>query len=320
MTYVLFTIGIVLLIKGADWLVDGASSLAKKLGVPALVIGLTIVAFGTSMPELIVSLLGAFSGETGVAFGNVIGSNIANLLLILGIAALISPPKLQNSTIWKEIPFSLLAAFVLLIIANDLLIDGIDIASLTRVDGIILILFFVIFIYYVFEVARSKRNKNKKSELEIEPRNLTKIAVLIIAGVVGLFLGGRWTVDGAVSIAQALGVSDFLIAATVVAVGTSLPELVTSIRAAFKKNFDMAVGNVVGSNIFNVFWILGATALVAPIEIPTAINFDIIFLALITLLFFLFMFVGERHRLDRWQAILFLLLYGGYLAFIIARG
>lgn len=320
MTYVLFGIGIILLVKGANWLVDGASSLAKKLGVPTLVIGLTVVAFGTSMPELIVSLLGAFGGEADVAFGNVVGSNIANLLLILGAAALIRPPKLQVSTIWKEIPFSLLAAFVLLIIANDLLIDGINISSLTRVDGLVLLLFFLIFIYYVFGAARAKRNNLKKGKLVIERRSLATIITLVAGGAFALFLGGRWTVDGAVAVARSLGVSDFLIAATVVAVGTSLPELVTSVKATLKNNFDLAVGNVVGSNIFNIFWILGATALVAPIKIPPAINFDIIFLALITLLFFLFMFVGERHKLDRWQATLFLLLYAGYLAFIIGRG
>ena len=320
MVYLLFIIGIALLIKGADWLVDGSSSIAKKLGIPALVIGLTIVAFGTSMPELIVSLLAALKGEADVAFGNIVGSNNANLLLILGIAALIYPLKVKRSTIWKEVPFSLLAALVLLVISNDFRIDGFEIFSLTRVDGIILIAFFVIFLYYIVELARRSHSKIKKGELVIETRSTGKNFLMILIGIAALFLGGRWVVDGAVTIASIFNVSDFLIATTIIAVGTSLPELVTSVVAARKGQADMAVGNVVGSNIFNIFWILGISAFIAPIGIPPAINMDLLFLVAGTILLFVFLFLGQRHKIQRYQGALLLLGYAAYLTFVILRG
>lgn len=321
MTYFLFALGIVLLIKGADFLVDGSSSLAKRFGIPTLIIGLTIVAFGTSMPELIVSLLAAIDGKTDVAFGNIVGSNLANILLILGAAAIIYPLKVKRSTIWKEIPFSLLAAFVLLIISNDLLIDELSIFTLTRVDGLILITFFAIFIYYIVEVARSQRSHVKSSQVHAKVSSPQwKSIIYILGGIVGLWLGGTWVVNGAVLIAESLGASQYLIAATIVAVGTSLPELVTSVSAALKKDTDLAVGNVVGSNIFNIFWILGVTSLVKPVEIPAAINMDILYLLFITSLLFIFMFVGARHRLSRFQGAFFIALYFGYITFIIARG
>ena len=320
MVYLLFIIGIALLIKGADWLVDGSSSIAKKLGIPALVIGLTIVAFGTSMPELIVSLLAALKGEADVAFGNIVGSNNANLLLILGIAALIYPLKVKRSTIWKEVPFSLLAALVLLVISNDFRIDGFEIFSLTRVDGIILIAFFVIFLYYIVELARRSHSKIKKGELVIETRSTGKNFLMILIGIAALFLGGRWVVDGAVTIASIFNVSDFLIATTIIAVGTSLPELVTSVVAARKGQADMAVGNVVGSNIFNILWILGISAFIAPIGIPPAINMDLLFLVAGTILLFVFLFLGQRHKIQRYQGALLLLGYAAYLTFVILRG
>ena len=319
MQIVLFVIGILALIKGADWLVDGSSALAKKWGVSSLIIGLTIVAFGTSAPELIVSLIAVIGGNTGTAFGNVIGSNLANLLLILGIAALIAAPKIKNSAIWKEIPFSLLAIVVLFVVSNDLVIDKIEILSLTRVDGLVLLLFFIIFVFYIIEVARGSRAEVGES-LDIVKMSNRKITLLIIFGAIGLFIGGKWVVDGAVLIAQRFGVSDFLIGATVIAVGTSLPELVTSVRAAMKKDLDLVVGNIVGSNIFNIFWILGLVSIVAPVNIPSNINFDIIFLGLATILLFAFMFLGKKNYLERYQAVIFIIMYLVYITVIIFRG
>jgi len=319
MPIVLFIAGLALLIKGADWLVDGASALAKKFGIPSLIIGLTIVAFGTSAPELIVSLIAVIGGNTGTAFGNVIGSNISNLLLILGASALIATPKIKSSTIWREIPFSLLAVIVLLVVSNDLIIDHLSISSLTRVDGLVLLLFFIIFVYYIVEAAR--RNKAEMGEsLEIVRMNSKKIFFLITIGALGLFIGGKWVVDGAVFIAQSLGVSDFLIGATVIAIGTSLPEFVTSIQSVRKNDLDLAVGNIIGSNIFNIFWILGLTSLIAPVEIPSNINFDIIFLGLATLLLFIFMFLGKKYQLEKYQAVIFIIMYISYIGVIILRG
>jgi cation:H+ antiporter len=319
-TYILFVIGIILLIKGAGWLVNGASSFAKKLRVPTLVIGLTIVAFGTSMPELVVNIISAIKGTTEVAFGNIIGSNISNILLILGIMAIIYTLKVDRSTIWKEIPFAFLAVLVLFIVSNDFIIDKVSVFSLTRVDGLIMLCFFVIFLYYAFELARRNKAQLETKNIEIKTHKGHLSFLMIGIGMIALFLGGKWTVEGAVYIAQQFGLSQFLISATIVAIGTSLPELVTSITAALKKEVGLAVGNIVGSNIFNIFWILGITSIIAPVTIPSFINVDIIFLIFVTFLLFIFMFIGRKHELQRWQGIFFVLLYIGYIAFLIIRG
>jgi len=317
---ILFFVGIALLIKSADFLVEGSSSFAKKLGVPTLMIGLTIVAFGTSMPELIVNIIAAIKGSTEVAFGNIIGSNIANILLVLGLTAIICPIKIQHSTVWKEIPFALLAVIVLFVVSNHVLIDKINVSSLTRVGGIIMLCFFIIFIYYAVELAKRNKAQLEDKKMKIVKRKNFAIVLMILGGLVGLYLGGKWTVEGAIFIAQQLGLSEFLISATIIAVGTSLPELITGITAAKKKDVDLAVGNVVGSNIFNIFWILGITSIIAPIIIPAFINIDIIILMAVTFLLFLFLFIGKRHELERWQGFIFIALYLAYLAFIGIRG
>lgn len=318
--YILLVVGIIILIKGADFLVEGSSALAKKLKVPTLVIGLTIVAFGTSMPELIVNILAVLKGSTEVAFGNIIGSNIANILLVLGVTAIICPIKIERSTIWKEIPFALLAVVVLFIVSNYLLIDKINISSLTKVGGLIMLCFFGIFIYYTIELARKSKKQLDNQELEIKKHSNWIISLMILGGLVCLYFGGKWVVDGAVFIAQQFGLSEFLISATIIAIGTSLPELMTGINAARKKDTGLAVGNSVGSNIFNIFWILGITALVAPIMIPNFINLDIFLLGIATFLLFLFLFIGKKHELERWQGWMFVLLYVAYIVFIIIRG
>jgi cation:H+ antiporter len=314
----LLALGLVILSKGADWLVDGAVAIARKFGLSSLFIGLTIVAFGTSLPELFVNLVSAFRGSSEVALGNIVGSNLANTLLILGVMAIIHPPKLGYSTVWKEIPFSLLAAIALFILANDMLIDGVGIIFLTRTDGLMLLLFMAIFMYYLVSMAL-KDQQTLRDEPPTDEK-LWKSAGLVLVGVVFLYFGGDWTVRGAVEIAATLGMSDYLIAATIIAIGTSLPELVTSVKAALRKNTDIAVGNLVGSNIFNVFFVLGVTASILPLRLPPGINFDLTVLIGASLLLFMFLFVGRLHEFKRWQGWLFVLGYATYLTFIIVRG
>jgi len=308
-------VGFAFLIKGADFLVDGASSLAKKLGVSSLVIGLTVVSFGTSAPELIVNIFASIQGNTDIAIGNILGSNIANILLILGISAIIFPLVVNRGTVWKEIPLSLLAVIVLGVMANDILVDGGTSSALTRIDGIILISFFIIFLYYTYGI--SKAQSTDKVETPVRVISPLMSIINIIVGLIGLTLGGKWIVDSAVSIASSLGVSQALIGLTVVAVGTSLPELATSAVAAFKKDVDIAVGNVVGSNIFNIFWILGISAVINPLPFSPLLIRDMWVVFLATFLLFAFMFIGKRRILERWQGAGFVLMYIGYIALII---
>lgn len=315
----LFVVGFVFLIKGADWLVSGASSLANRLGVSTLVIGLTIVAFGTSAPELTVNLLASFQGNTDIAIGNIIGSNIANILLILGISAIIFPLTIQRGTVWREIPFAVLAVLVVTIMVNDVFLDGSVSSTITRIEGLVLLSFFAIFIYYIFSTAKQPSNENG-IETEIKQYSTNRSILMILGGLVGLVVGGKWIVDGAILFATQLGISEALIGLTVVAVGTSLPELATSVVAVYKKNVDIAVGNVVGSNIFNIFWILGLSASITPLPFSAKLGFDLGVVTVVTILLFLALFVGKRHTLERWQGWVFVILYVIYTIFLIARG
>jgi len=320
LTYVLFFIGFVALIKGADLLVDGASSLAGRLGVSALVIGLTIVAFGTSAPELVVNLLASWQGNTDIAIGNVLGSNIVNILLILGISAIFYPLAVQKGTVWKEIPFALLAVVVLAVLANDVAIDGLTASDLSRSDGIVLLSFFIIFLYYIFGLVK-RESSNGDSAVAAEPQfTMLRSTMMVLAGVAGLVVGGKWIVDGAVAFATSFGVSEALIGLTIVAIGTSLPEMATSVVAAYKKNVDIAVGNIVGSNIFNVFWILGVSSLIRPLPFDPALTMDLFVTVGATLVLFLALFVGKRHTIERSQGVLFVILYVSYITFLILRG
>lgn len=318
LTYVLFFVGFALLIKGADLLVDGASSLARRIGVSSLVIGLTVVAFGTSAPEFIVNIFASLNGNTDIAIGNIVGSNICNILLILGISAFIYPLAVQKGTVWKEIPFSFLAVIVVALMANDVFFDNGSFSALTRIDGLILISFFVIFLYYIFGISKVKSS----DAVEVTPRSYSfkKAFLMIGLGLLGLVLGGKWIVDGAVVFATSLGVSQALIGLTVVAIGTSLPELATSIVAAYKKNSDIAVGNIVGSNIFNIFWILGVSATIRQLPFSQTLMVDVLMLFIATFLLFIFMFIGKKHVLERWQGVCFILLYVAYIAYLIVRG
>ena len=277
-TYIiLFIIGLIFLVKGADYLVDGSASLAKRLGMPTLIIGLTIVAFGTSMPEFIVNVFSAINGDTNIALGNILGSNIANISLILGLVAIIKPIHLPRSTVWKEIPFSLLAASILFLASADRLISKLELSALTRGDGLICLLMFAVFIHYIFEAIKKKGTQLETKKIEIKKYKPGVIALMIIGGMILLYFGGQWTVNGAVKIARALGLSTFLVSATIIALGTSLPELVTAIVAIRKKSADLAIGNTIGSNIFNIFLILGITAAIKPIFVPQRLVFDMLF-------------------------------------------
>ncbi|OGY85277.1 MAG: sodium:proton exchanger [Candidatus Kerfeldbacteria bacterium RIFOXYA2_FULL_38_24] len=313
-TYILFIIGFFLLIKGANLLVDGSASIAKKLKISSIVIGLTIVAFGTSAPEFIVNIFASVQGNTEIAIGNILGSNIANILLILGISAIIYPITAKKNTVLKEIPLSLLAAIVLGLMANDMIIDGASFSGITRIDGFIFLSFFIIFLYYTFGITKSDKDI---VEEEIKVFTYSKSAIFIILGLVGLTIGGKWIVDGAVQIAEFFNISQSLIGLTIVAVGTSLPELATSAIAAYKKQSDIAIGNVVGSNIFNIFWILGASAIIRPLPFNISSNSDIAMVIFASVMLFLVMFVGKKRVVERWQGVFMVISYVGYVVFLV---
>jgi len=315
--YLLLIVGFALLIKGADWLVDGASSIAKKLNISAIVIGLTVVAFGTSAPELVVNILASAKGTTDLAIGNILGSNIANILLILGISAAIFPLTIKKNTVYKEIPLTILAVLILGFMVNDQFLDHTKASVLSRGDGFILTVFFALFLYYTYSISKNKSEDESKSIKEYK----TGLSwLMLIGGIIGLTLGGKWIVDSAVSIANSLGASEALIGLTIVAVGTSLPELATSGVAAYKKHTDIAVGNIVGSNIFNIFWVLGLSAIIKPLPFSPALNFDILVVGVASVMLLLSLYIGRRHVLQRREAVLFLLLYIAYIVFLIYRG
>ncbi len=315
LTYILFIIGFAVSIKAAELLVDGASSIAKRLQISPIVIGLTIVAFGTSAPERIVNIFASAGGNTEIAIGNILGSNISNVLLILGVSAMIYPLATKKNTVWKEIPLSLLAAMILGVMANDMLIDGGSFSGLTRTDGIVLLGFFSIFLYYTFGIAKMSGETNNE---EIRQFGYMKSTFYIIFGLAGLALGGKWIVDGAVKISGFFNVSQSLISLTIVAIGTSLPELATSAVAAYKRQPDIAIGNVVGSNIFNIFWILGISSVIRPLPFYPKSVVDILMTVFASLILFFVMFIGKKHTVERWQGIMMVLIYVGYIAYLIS--
>lgn len=323
--------GVFLLGRGAEYLVDGGSAIALKHKIRPIVIGLTIVAFGTSMPELVVSLISAFSGSTDIALGNVVGSNIFNILGILGITALITPLVVQKDTIYKEVPFSLLGAVLLLALALQSTLDSktLSLARITEntqistfgiATGIILLLQFVIFMYYVFGAAFSKNTSSDEPvDLRLEQLSFGKSVLYIISGLLLLIFGGRATVWGATTIAQFAGLSEQIIGLTIVAMGTSLPELVTSITAARKGQDDIAVGNIVGSNIFNIFFILGTTLLISPIPVNGFAIEDMLILVATTILLFVLTFAFKKLRIGKLEGAVMLLLYIAYTAYLFVR-
>lgn len=311
--FLFLTGGFILLVKGADWLVKGSASLALKLGISELVIGLTIVAFGTSMPELVVNTIGAVRGLNEMVLGNILGSNIFNILVILGITAMIKPVTVGLSSIKREIPYSILAGVVLLVLANDNFFAPIP-AIITRFDSAILLAFFALFLFIIFQAVRGDR----EMKVPYKGKEKTGIVVLLIAaGFAGLILGGKFVVDSATDLARQMGLSERLIGLTIVAVGTSLPELATSVVAAFRKNSDLAIGNVIGSNIFNLLFILGISGVIKPISFNPSFNTDLLLYLIASILILLAMLTGKKRRLDRWEGLIFVIIYIAYTVHLI---
>ena len=314
LSFGLLIVGFVVLILGADWLVSGASGLAKRLNVPDLVIGLTVVAFGTSAPELMVNLMAAFNNESEIALTNILGSNTINTFIILGISALIYPIKSQKSSRQYEIPWSMFAGLIILVMGTECFgLCGGD-AIISRLDGVVLLLIFSLFMYYTLKMAK---NNTENQEEGFLPMKIWKAVLFIAVGLVALVVGGKVIVINAVSIAQAFGVSQAVIGVTVVALGTSLPELATSAIAAFKKNPDLAIGNVIGSNIFNVFFVLGISAVIRPLPSYSNLWIDASLAALGSLLLLLFVSTNRNKELKRWQGAFFLVCYGVYLIWLL---
>jgi cation:H+ antiporter len=310
----LLVFGFIILIMGANWMVSGATALAKKYNVSDLAIGLTIVAFGTSAPELVVNAISSYQNFPDLVFGNVIGSNNFNLFIILGIAGLITPLVVQSSTVWKEIPISFLAIVVFFLLANNFFVS--DHSILSRIDGVVLLAFFGLFLLYVY---KQLKNDAKPKVGQEKTYSSIKIWGLIIVGLSALVLGGQLVVMNATDLATSLGISQKIIGLTIIAAGTSLPELATSVVAAIKKNNDIAVGNIIGSNIFNIFLILGLSSLIRPMEYSSIFTIDIILLTLGTIVLFIAMFTGKRRKLDRWESMLLLLIYIGYTVYLVSK-
>ena len=314
-TYLLFILGFVVLITGANMLIDGSASIARKLSISNIAIGLTVVAFGTSAPEFIVSFFATLKGNTDLAIGNILGSNIANILLVLGISAIIYPIAVQRNTVLKEIPFSLLAVLLLGVTANDILFDREATSVISRIDGLVFLLFLVIFITYTFGISKLKENGEDANE--VKNYGYFKSAAFILIGLVFMVLGGKWIVNGAVKIAELFNVSQSLIGLTVIAVGTSLPELATSVVAAFKKQTDIAIGNIVGSNVLNILWILGFNAVIRPLPLNPASNIDILMTIFASLILFISMYISKKHVIERWQGIVMVVFYLSYVGFLV---
>ncbi|HZW69141.1 MAG TPA: calcium/sodium antiporter [Pseudogracilibacillus sp.] len=318
MVYILLLVGFILLIKGADLFVDGASHIAILLQVPPILIGLTIVAFGTSSPEATVSIIAALEGASDISVGNVVGSNIFNITLVVGVAAFLYPLKVESETIRKEIPFTLLASVALLILMSDLTLQGADKNILTRTDGLILLLFLSIFIYYVIEIGLKSRNKNQNQNQAIDGNiSWGKNIFITILGLFGIILGGNFVVNSGTKIAYSLGMSETLVGLTIIAIGTSLPELVTSVTAALKKESEIALGNIVGSNIFNILFVLGASATITPLMVDNKVFSDALFMIILTVL--LFIFSRTNFSISKREGLLFVLAYVIYLIYIIIR-
>lgn len=305
--------GLVILMYGANLLVDGGAALAHRLKVSSMVIGLTVVAFGTSTPELVVNIVSSVDGSSALAMGNVLGSNIFNILAILGITALIIPLGVKKTTTWIEIPLAAFAAILILILVN-----GEPAGQITRAEGICLLCFFVMFLLYTLALARFG-GAGDGEEVDIKNYSSGKSILFILLGLAGLIGGGRLLVNGAVSIAESLGISERIIGLTIVSIGTSLPELATSIIAARKKNADMAIGNVVGSNLFNTFLILGTSATITPLQVPSGSMTDLITNIIAAVLLFVFIFTGKGRKISRWEGGIFVVLYIVYLLFILNK-
>lgn len=314
LSILLIIIGFIFLIVSADVLVDGSSGIAKKFHIPEIIIGLTIVSIGTSMPELFVSITSALEGHSDMAIGNIIGSNLSNLLLILGLSAMIKPVVFQKETRLYEIPMCLLFTIILMIFCNTQ--NGIS-----RVEAVILIILFCMFLGYTIFMGK-KESENNLVEIEVKENksNTTiKNILFIILGIIGLKIGGDLTVNNAVNVANYLHISEKIISLTVLAIGTSLPELVTSVTAAIKGNSDIAIGNIIGSNIFNILLIIGVSAIIKPITYNITYNFDFSILLISTIILAIFPFIPPKDKMSRANGIVYFLMYVIYLVALVIK-
>jgi len=318
MVYLLLLVGFVLLIKGADLIVDGGSRLARRFGVSELAVGLTIVSVGTSLPELVINIFASAQGSSELAIGNVLGSNVANILLILGVAALIRALPIRDSTVLSEIPFSLVAALLVGFLANAAIFDEPGAMRIGRPDGVIFLGFFGLFLVYVYRVSSATESPTEQGDAV---SSTDRAWFKVVAGAAGLGLGGKFVVDGALAAAERFGLSETFIGLTVVAIGTSLPELVASSVAAYRGKTDIAVGNVIGSNIFNLLWVLGVSALIRPLPFDVVSNTDILMVIFSSTLLLGAIAIGRLpDTIERWEGGVFIIIYVGYLAFLFERG
>ena len=306
-----FIAGIVLVLLGADWLTKGASALARRFNISELVIGLTIVALGTSLPELVISTGAAIKGSSGIALGNVVGSNIFNGMLILGVAALIAPIRFNARMLSREIPFNLLASVVLVLLSGSMLVGGAPGEYITRYGGLLLFCFLAVFIRYTFSIPADGE------EEKVAPLSVGKVVLFIVAGLVALIFGGNIFVDGASDVARALGLSEAVIGITIVSAGSSLPELAVSVNAARKGSVGIALGNVLGSNILNIFFILGTAATITPIALDGFSCIDFYVLMASSLLIYLVSRFGGKAVITRFEGFLLVAGYVAYTTYLI---
>lgn len=313
LSVILIIIGFVLLIVGADILVDGSSGIAKKFHIPEIIIGLTIVSIGTSMPELFVSITSALDGYSDMALGNIIGSNLSNLLLILGLSAVIKPVVFQKETRIYEIPMCLLVTIILMVFCNT---NG----GISKIESIGLLILFGAFIGYTIYMGK-KESKNEIVEIKAEEKenNIIKNIIFVLLGICGLKIGGDLVVNNAVNVANHFNWSEKLISLTILAIGTSLPELVTSVTAAIKGNSDIAIGNIIGSNIFNILFIIGVSALITPIIYNFSYNFDFSVLIVSSIILAIFPFIPPKDKMSRFNGIIYLLIYIAYLLVLFIK-
>lgn len=325
MTYVWLVVGFVLLIKGADWFVDSASAMAKKLRISPIIIGMTIVSLGTSAPEVVVSIIASLEGNGDMVAGNIVGSNIANVTMILGLTVVVSPIVVERGVANRDIVFSIGAALLLLLLVGERWFGTDGGSILTRIDGLIFLAVLVFYMYYIFKKAMRTRTSTLDEEA-IETgtthgkasRGWGILSVILLVGLVGIVLGGDLVVSSATEIAIALGMSQALVGLTIVAIGTSLPELVTSLMAAFKGETEMALGNLVGSGVLNILFVLGIASVISPLEVSGSIIIDMFIMLFVTVA--VLVMAKTKYHLNRTEGIILVVFYIVYLAYIIMRG
>ena len=323
MVYLFLLLGFLFLIKGADYFVDGSSNIATLLKIPPLVIGLTIVAFGTSSPEAAVSVTASIQGQNEIALGNIIGSNIFNLLCVAGMSAFIKPLSVKKSILIKEFPFLILSSILLLVLSNDLIFQQTQNSILSNSDGLVFLMFFCIFIYYLLEVSLNSRNESLNSNNDCDTNiyksnmSLSKSIIFSVIGIFGIVIGGKLVVDCSSIIALNFGVSEKIIGITIVSIGTSLPEFVTSVVAASKGESDIALGNVIGSNIFNILFILGVSSLINPISIDNNIFLDLFIMIIFTITTYIFSI--RKKDINKFEGIILIIAYIAYMILVIFK-